>query len=162
LLQTTAVQSTILRADWSLVRRSFPMLKESPRLSLLQGRAADDDTESGLKEGESLVETLASTPHDERHPRLQGFVCEVVARVLGTSSTKLDAEEPLTKLGMDSLMAVELATRLKKEIQIDVPTMAFMRGPSISQLTTTLLELLLPQQQGAESPVAGVQHEVTI
>jgi NADPH:quinone reductase-like Zn-dependent oxidoreductase/acyl carrier protein len=162
LLQTPAVQSTILRADWSLIRRSFPVLKESPRLSLLKGRTVDEETDSGLKEGDSLVDALKSAPVEERQAKLQAFVCEVVARVLGTSGSKLDTEEPLTKLGMDSLMAVELATRLKKEIQIDIPTMTFMRGPSISQLTTSLLELLLPQQaDAAEATGIGVQQEVT-
>jgi acyl transferase domain-containing protein/NADPH:quinone reductase-like Zn-dependent oxidoreductase/acyl carrier protein len=161
LMQTNAVQSTILRADWSLVRRSFPVLKDSPRLSLLKGRSTEDESQAGLKEGESLIEALAGTPSDERHPKLQGFVCELVARVLGTAASKLDTEEPLTKLGMDSLMAVELATRIKKEAQIDIPTMTFMRGPSISQLTTSLLELVLPQEIGTSSPTDNKQ-EVTI
>ena len=64
---------------------------------------------------------------------------------------KLDTEEPLTKLGMDSLMAVELATRIKKEVKIDIPTMTFMRGPTIAQLTTSLMELLVPQEAATEA-----------
>jgi NADPH:quinone reductase-like Zn-dependent oxidoreductase/acyl carrier protein/SAM-dependent methyltransferase len=149
LLQTDTVQSTVLRADWSLIRKNFPVLKESPRLSLFPSRGSTEDTVTELTEGESLQNLLRSTPTIERHGKLQGKVCEVVARVLGTAPSKLETDVPMTKLGMDSLMAVELATRIKKELQIDIPTMTFMRGPSIDQLTTSLLDLLLPTESGA-------------
>jgi acyl carrier protein len=139
----------VLRADWSLVRANFPVLKESPRLSLLQSRGSAEDGATELTEGESLQKLLRSTPPSQRHGRLQGKVCEVVARVLGTAPSKLETDEPLTNLGMDSLMAVELAICIKKDLQIDIPTMTFMSGPSIDQLTTSLLDLLLPQESGA-------------
>jgi acyl transferase domain-containing protein/acyl carrier protein len=148
LLQTDNVQSTVLRADWSLVRKNFPALKESPRLSLLQSRGRAEDSGGELTEGESLQKLLRSTPTTQRHDTLQGKVCEVVARVLGTAPSKLETDEPMTNLGIDSLMAVELAICIKKELQIDIPTMTFMRGPSIDQLTTSLLDLLLPQENG--------------
>jgi acyl carrier protein len=149
LFQTDTVQSTVLRADWSLVRKNFPVLKESPRLSLFPSRGSAEDSVTELTEGESLQNLLRSTPTIERHGKLQGKVCEVVARVLGTAPSKLETDVPMTKLGMDSLMAVELATRIKKELQIDIPTMTFMRGPSIDQLTTSLLDLLLPKESDA-------------
>jgi acyl carrier protein len=149
LFQTDTVQSTVLRADWSLVRKNFPVLKESPRLSLFPSCGSAEDSVTALTEGESLQNLLRSTPTIERHGKLQGKVCEVVARVLGTAPSKLETDVPMTKLGMDSLMAVELATRIKKELQVDIPTMTFMRGPSIDQLTTSLLDLLLPKESGA-------------
>jgi NADPH:quinone reductase-like Zn-dependent oxidoreductase/NAD(P)-dependent dehydrogenase (short-subunit alcohol dehydrogenase family)/SAM-dependent methyltransferase/acyl carrier protein len=161
LLQTDTVQSTVLRADWSLVRANFPVLKESPRLSLLQSRGSAEDGATELTEGESLQKLLRSTPPSQRHGRLQGKVCEVVARVLGTAPSKLETDEPLTNLGMDSLMAVELAICIKKDLQIDIPTMTLMRGPSIDQLTTSLLDLLLPQESGATHiPAEAARREL--
>src|SRR5207244_3373536 len=123
---------------------------------------ADEDAASGLKEGESLTDVLTALSPHERHGKLCAFVCDVVARVLGTSATKLDTDQPMTKLGMDSLMAVELATRIKKEMQVDIPTMTFMRGPSISQLTTSLLELMVHDEAEAQKAPAEAMQEVPI
>jgi acyl carrier protein len=147
LLQSSVAQSTVLRADWSRVRQSFPVLRESPRLSLLHSASRADESADGLNDGASLQQVLLGMPAADRHARLQIMVCEAVARVMGTSPVKLDVDEPMTKIGMDSLMAVELATRIKKEMQVDIPTMTFMRGPSITQLTSSLLDLLLQTQR---------------
>ncbi len=152
LLGHGAVQSSVLRADWSLVRKNFPVLEDSPRLILLRSHAHEDQGEAGSKAGDSPRQALLALAPAARHAWLQTMVCEVVARVMGTSPTKLDTQEPMTRIGMDSLMAVELATRIKKELQIDIPTMTFMRGPSIGQLTTTLLQLLLPGVAVAAPP----------
>jgi acyl carrier protein len=76
------------------------------------------------------------------------MVCAVVAKVLGTSPEKIDVELPLSKLGLDSLMAMELATRVKKELQVDLPTVTLMSGPSVAQLSAALLERLGPWADG--------------
>jgi acyl carrier protein len=129
-------------------------------LSVMQSRGSAEDSGTELTEGESLKTLLRSTPTTQRHGKLQGKVCEVVASVLGTAPSKLDTDEPLTNLGMDSLMAVELAIRIKQEPHIDIPTMTFMRGPSIDQLTTSLLDLLLPQENGDAHPAETAGREL--
>jgi acyl transferase domain-containing protein/acyl carrier protein len=143
LLQCQVIQSSVLRADWRALCKCFPMLAKSPRLRQLLAQLRHSEGDGPAAIGDSLQMILA-LPSAERSAKLQALVSGVVAKVLGTSPAKVDADQPMSKLGLDSLMAMELATRMSKELQVDLPTMTLMSGPSIAQLTATLLERLAP------------------
>jgi acyl transferase domain-containing protein/NADPH:quinone reductase-like Zn-dependent oxidoreductase/SAM-dependent methyltransferase/acyl carrier protein len=152
LLQAQVVQSTVLRADWPALRKSFPGLDVSPRFRTFWAGTRQVETEAATGSKQSLQQVLLDMPPAQRPAKLQTVVSELVAKVLGSSAAKIDPEESIGKLGMDSLMALELVTRIRKEFQVDVPTMTLVGGPSIVQLTAMLLEKLLPSgAQTAES-----------
>jgi acyl carrier protein len=71
-------------------------------------------------------------------------LCDKVARVLGTSPDRLDANTTLLQLGIDSLMAVELRNWLEAELQVDLPIVELMRSPSVMGLAELLAERLEP------------------
>jgi acyl carrier protein len=71
-------------------------------------------------------------------------LAEHVARVLGTTFDRLDAEKGLTLLGLDSLMAVELRIRIERDMNLDVPVMVLMQGPSVVELARQLTEKVTP------------------
>ncbi len=99
----------------------------------------------GTKEeskGNSLRDTLVSAPLAERQQLLESRICSQVAKVLGFSATQLDIAESLTRLGLDSLMAIELRSWLNQETGVNLPVMKIMQGPSISQLAELILEEL--------------------
>ncbi len=66
----------------------------------------------------------------------------LVAKILGTTASKLDIEQPLIYLGLDSLMALELSNSIKQELNVDVSTMKLMKDTSIARLITDLVEQL--------------------
>jgi amino acid adenylation domain-containing protein len=78
---------------------------------------------------------------------LISYLREEVAAVLGFSADKLDATVPLNKLGLDSLMAVELRNRVQVDCEIALPMVKFLEGPSVVQLAALLSHY---------SPVAAV------
>ena len=67
---------------------------------------------------------------------------EQVSRVLGTTAARIDVDKPLTSLGMDSLMAVELRNWVEKELRVSVPIMEMMQASSLSGLADVLLTRL--------------------
>ena len=67
---------------------------------------------------------------------LQSYVTEQVARVLGLSPSQLDIQQPLTNLGLDSLMAVELKNRISADLGVNVPMVKFLQGFSVAQAAT--------------------------
>ena len=51
-------------------------------------------------------------------------------------------QQPLTKLGIDSLMAVELKNRVESDLGLIVPVTALLEGPSLAQLSARLVTQL--------------------
>ena len=66
-----------------------------------------------------------------------------VARVLELPTARLDINQPLTNLGLDSLLAVELGHMIANELGVDVPTVTLVNGPSIVELVALINEKLL-------------------
>jgi len=94
---------------------------------------------------------LAAAP-EERRPLLESSLRELFARVLGFSAAKVDLQQPLYRLGLDSLMAVELRNRLEANLGVVVPLENFL-GYSVAQFVTQVL-LLVEEKALGECPQA--------
>src|SRR6185436_14020227 len=73
-----------------------------------------EQTVTTVRPGGDIAAALMATPPEERCLALQAFLQGQVARILKTHTTNIDPQRPLGSLGMDSLMAVELAHRVEK------------------------------------------------
>jgi acyl carrier protein len=89
---------------------------------------------------------------------LQSYLSEQVARVLGLSPSKLDVQQPLSHLGLDSLMAVELKNRIAVDLKVNVPVAKFLQGFSVDQAVTQVLDQLAA---GAANPTTPLALAVT-
>ena len=97
---------------------------------------------------------LAAEP-GERFQLRPVHVTELVARVLGQAASKVDVQQPLSNLGLDSLMAVELKNRIATDLGVNIPMVTFLSGPSVEQAATQLLHLLKAEAPAASVPVAS-------
>ncbi|MFB8795997.1 MAG: SDR family NAD(P)-dependent oxidoreductase [Microcoleus sp.] len=159
LLRVEAVQTAVVSMDWQRwcqVHSAGAL----PRFSHLLGeKAISEEPGSSNNKGDSLYNAFMEGEPADRRQLLESRLCEQVARVLGTSAAKLDNSKPLTNLGLDSLMAVELSNRIKSDLKVDVPTMKLMQGPSISQLAEQLLEQLALTQIIVSMPPSSELNE---
>jgi acyl carrier protein len=62
------------------------------------------------------------------------------AQVLGAAAAEVDVDRPLSNLGLDSLMAVELRNWIQSELRVNLNTVELMGGPSITQLVEVLVD----------------------
>ena len=85
---------------------------------------------------------LSSTDATERSHLVESYLQEQLAKVLRCSVSKLGLQQPINRLGLDSLMAVELRNRIQSDLGISLPVVNFIKGPSITQLSIELLEQL--------------------
>jgi NADPH:quinone reductase-like Zn-dependent oxidoreductase/NADP-dependent 3-hydroxy acid dehydrogenase YdfG/acyl carrier protein len=75
-----------------------------------------------------------STPDE-----LEGVLTGWVAGVLRTPAAAIDPGLPLTRLGLDSLMAVELRNLVESRLGVRLSTTAFLDGPTIGELAGRIL-----------------------
>ncbi len=122
--------------DWPAIAKYYPKDNKSHRFGHLLVESEDSKKAGGT----SLKETLLEIEPEKRQEMLQHQLAERVARILGTSAGKIDMEEPISNMGLDSLMANQLRNWIHLKLDVDFSMMKIMRGPSIIELTKQLLD----------------------
>ncbi|MDI4656772.1 type I polyketide synthase [Xanthobacter autotrophicus] len=118
-------QALVLNADWAQV-------PASARLELLQAAAASDTSSTA---GE-IADLLLMAPA-ERRTELRARLGGIVAAVLRFDAEKLDHRRALTTLGMDSIMAVEIRNRIKRQFDL-TPSIVDLFTGSVARLADWL------------------------
>ncbi|MCP4656506.1 MAG: SDR family NAD(P)-dependent oxidoreductase, partial [bacterium] len=138
-LELGAPHSVVCSVDWERMAAGLPPeLRASALLDdLLPG------TTQGRGRGSAAASELAAAPAYEQPALVRAMVAAAVARVLGYDDASLiDPGKGLTDLGMDSLIAVELAQRLRSGSGQPLPATLAFEQPSIDALTEHLCSLL--------------------
>ncbi len=95
---------------------------------------------------EFLLQLEAAVP-SERQEILVAHVRLQVAEILQlTSSQKVDLKQGFFDLGMDSLMALELRSRLQKSLQCNLPATLTFKYPTLKSLVDYLVDLVLESE----------------
>jgi acyl carrier protein len=95
------------------------------------------DADAAAAEG--LVGELAALPEAERLDHAVGVLAAAAAPVFGLDPERLDVGAPLRDLGLDSLMAVELAGALARAASVEVSAMDLLGGRSVLALAQRVL-----------------------
>ncbi|MDX2564676.1 amino acid adenylation domain-containing protein, partial [Streptomyces sp. TX20-6-3] len=94
----------------------------------------------------------------------RALVTRTVARALGTTAARLDAQQSLQALGLDSLIAMKIRTSLNKEFDVLLPMAAFLEGRSTEDIADDILAALgsgTPSHDGTEAEVPQAGGEVS-
>jgi acyl transferase domain-containing protein/NADP-dependent 3-hydroxy acid dehydrogenase YdfG/phospholipid N-methyltransferase/aryl carrier-like protein len=160
LLRVEAVQTAVVPINWQRWCQVHPA-GALPRFSHLRGeKAISEEPASPSTKGDSLHNALIAAEPAQRQQLLESRLREQVARVLGTSAAKLDSSKPLTNLGLDSLMAVELSNRINNlQLGVTVSSMKLLEGISITQLATSLLTAIGAETETLTDAIAQVDSE---
>ncbi|WP_322752893.1 type I polyketide synthase [Frankia sp. Cas3] len=61
------------------------------------------------------------------------YLVEQVAIVLGLATDSVNTQRPVTRIGLDSLLAAELHARIKQNLDIKMPVSALLQGATLEQ-----------------------------
>lgn len=89
---------------------------------------------------DSFHDRLSVTPREQWPATFQQRLAGHFAAVLGTSESRLDPERPIADLGLDSLMAVELRTKIQSDMGVTLSTMQVFSGETLSSLARSMAE----------------------
>ncbi len=145
------IHGGVMRVDWRRFEEIAAGRKISPRFAHLVKMAAEGKEEGSRRGGLALRKALLAANPSERRAILEAGLREQVGRVLGVASEKLDMETPLSDLGLDSLMAIELRNWVEGDLKVNLPAVELLKGPSLTKLVNHLVEQL-PDKEGAALP----------
>lgn len=136
------------RCDWQLLSRFSPSVGGSNMFLPVVPR----NSGSG---GDSMAARILEAPADKRMGLVEDLIAAQVGAVLGTDAARIDKDTPLTNLGLDSLMAIELVNRIEEKLGMSMPMGSVLNGPNIRDLSIPVLEKLLESGGGEGGTSTG-------
>ncbi|MBO0791012.1 MAG: SDR family NAD(P)-dependent oxidoreductase, partial [Ktedonobacteraceae bacterium] len=152
LIPQQIAQAGVLKLDWQLLRQFYPQQANLPLFAHLTSEAPGDGVAKDIIDAteSTLLRRLSAVLVEERLQLVETYLCEKVADVLRLPATNIDVQQPVTTLGLDSLMSIELKNKVELELGIHIPIVTLLQGPSIHQFATQVLAQL-------EEAVASVE-----
>jgi myxalamid-type polyketide synthase MxaE and MxaD len=103
----------------------------------------DDDRESASRPSDPwLTDRLRAATPAERPRLIDDVVTEQLGRILHLDAASIDRKAPLTTMGVDSLMALELRNRLEAALGVRLSATLLYTAPTVRALTEQLLDVL--------------------
>jgi acyl carrier protein len=135
-----ATQVAAIRVDWAKWRQSFRNMGENPLTERIFAAGVDvQESGGGSSDWRGRI---AAAGADERDGVVSMAVRDVVGAVLRVKPESLRDDQPLTDLGLDSLMGVEIETMIESSIGVALPPTSLMRARTIGQIATLISEHL--------------------
>jgi phthiocerol/phenolphthiocerol synthesis type-I polyketide synthase C len=100
------------------------------------------DTTSDMESGENFADTIKATPEADRRALVLARIRDHAGRVLGGGAGQVDVERPLAEMGLDSLMAVELAAAIERDLGQPVSVMQMLSAGNISAIADLVLKIV--------------------
>ncbi|HTZ16785.1 MAG TPA: type I polyketide synthase, partial [Mycobacterium sp.] len=156
-----AARGIVARIDWA---RFLPLYQLAGKRSFLTQlerelpESASTPTASGTTQ---LVEQLTAAPVQQRKKLVVDYLRDTVAEITRVDAAEIREEAGFFNLGMDSLMAVEMVTRLTRAVGKELPATLAMDYPRITDVADYLLGDVLAisakaPADGAAQPVSAV------
>jgi acyl carrier protein len=146
-------QEIVANVDWSVFAPIYASRRERPFLSQIQIPAAEKtarpETETKTEKNSLLGQLQALSSPEKQREMLTDYIRQITAEVMGFDKSRvLNTREGFFKMGMDSLMTVQLRTRLESTLGCSLPPTIAFEYPTISQLAGYILQdvLHLPEK----------------
>jgi thioester reductase-like protein len=152
-LGQTLAQVGVLPFEWSVFTKQLSSGRQLPLFSeLIREASPQAETEQASSaQRDELLQQLKEAPADKHQELLITYLQSKVAKLLGLSTSKLDTQQSLRDMGLDSLMAVELTNMIRAELQVELPIRALIEDPSIDSIAALLIEQLVPDTSKANA-----------
>ena len=166
LLRASSAQVAVMAFDLEEWSQHSQAVARSPLFAeMLQGLHTKR-VQPAKKEFTLTRDALCNADHSAREKLLQCYLNALLAGVLGfdkSSVDRLDVNQPINRFGVDSLMALEMNSRIAADLGVVIPIVNFLKGSSIAKLAAyTLDQLPIPVPQAkdlmAKAAVAATEQ----
>lgn len=152
----------VMELDWSALDRFLPTAS-SPKFSDLAHMAAESEHDGNRENWAELIATLSP---EELYTHAEQIVKSEISDILRLPIQRIDSQQSIYDMGLDSLLGVELVLALENRFDIRIPVMSLNESPTIEKLTAKLIGLLQGAQaeSGVEAEIKhiAIQHQVDV
>ncbi len=147
----------VMDVDWSAWLSLFSTAKTIPRFASLAAEASELDASSDYQTA------LLSLPTADWLPLLTASMLGIVAEALHVPVEKIDRHQPLSELGIDSLVGVELQSAIGAKLGLQISILQLMKGGNIEEMAAVLLQKMTSggSPQVPKAAVARVEAGAT-
>ena len=159
LLVTPTPRLGFLELDWNVLRRFLPAA-QAPKFSELARH--DGASTTGHETTQDLRRRLSELPEGELLSTVTDIVRGEIAQILRIAPERIEPSVSLLDMGMDSLMAVELATSIEGRLGVQLSALALSDAPTIERIGARIAQQLRPNSDEAHVEAAGdaLAHQV--
>ena len=136
--------------SWSVAASTLRTLS-APGFSLLKMLGQRGEAEAG---DEDLRAMLLGLPTARAEEKLMAYLVEKIAHILQVAEKTVNVQKPMSDLGIDSLMGVELALTLQDGLGEDIPVTSVSEAVSIREVARRIVQHL-----HGEPDESAMQHD---
>jgi acyl carrier protein len=143
LLGTDTIQTTVAKIDWRPFKEIYSVRKRRLLFERIE-LESDQEARQYSAPQRRILQDLQQAPASERREILASHIQISLAQVLGLASSQLpDLRQGFFDLGMDSLTAIELKSRLEQSLGASLPSTLAFDYTTIATLADHLLNEVL-------------------
>ena len=135
LLGAGCTQATVANVDWSVFKELYEARGSRPLLEQIEAQT-QPQTQAQPSE---ILQQLEATPERDRHSLLSTYLQAEVAKVLKLPQLP-DPHQGLFDQGLDSLMAIELVSLVRSQMQMELSMLEILQAHNITSLAALLLQ----------------------
>jgi NAD(P)-dependent dehydrogenase (short-subunit alcohol dehydrogenase family)/acyl carrier protein len=136
-LTARTTQVMAIRVDWTKWRQFFRGMQENPLLEHIFSAVEGQDIGGSTSDLRLKIESAAP---EELEGIIGQAVREAVGSVLRVKPETLRDDQPLTDLGLDSLMGVEIENSIEGSLGVALPQASLLRARTVGQIVALIAE----------------------
>ena len=126
------------------------------RESILRNYLVQSEKTKEQTSNSPIIRALSSLSRDQWRDCLHDYLQQLFASVLHVEVQDLNKDDALLDMGMDSIVGMEAKTKLEEELGVVLPIELLITGPSITELTESILPLLVINPSQIEREISQV------
>ncbi len=151
------VGAAVIDLDWGIIQRVMPAANSAKYEELKrQVKYSDGD------QHEDIQTLIANLSHAEVQELVVDLLLDEIEHILRLPREKLNIEQSVFDLGMDSLMGMELVLAIEERFAVKLPVMALTEGANIQRIAERITEQLTGSNSGETESNKPDEHKDNI
>ncbi len=146
------------KIDWTAAKRELPIM--GTPLATAVASVGNETAADGMADGQ-LLAIIQGLDHGEAQKLVTDLLAGEISRILRLPAEDIDPARPLTEVGMDSLMALELRMAAEQKLGVDIPLLSLANGATLGDIARRVVDKALAREGSevsADAELAAARH----